>query len=93
MNDSENIDCNNMVKVTKTHKQMLSEDRSRLFNDNISSENLDQIMQDLNDKSTPINNCLNNIEKLFYDAANATFGPEYTVELNPPKKQETQIQQ
>ena len=42
-------------------------------------------MQDLNDKSIPINNCVNNIEKLFYDAANATFGPEYTVELNPNK--------
>ena len=85
MNISENADCNNKVKVTKTHKQMWSKDSSPLFNDNISSENLDQIMQDLKDKSIPINNCVNNIEKLFYDATNATFGPEYTVKLNPKK--------
>ena len=82
MNDSENANCNNKVKVTKTHKQMWSEDSSPLFNDNISNENLNQIMQDLNNKSIPINICVSNIEKLFYDAANATFGPEYTVELN-----------
>ena len=56
-----------------------------LINDNISSENLDQIMQDLNDKSIPVNNCVDNIEKLFFDAANATFGPEYTVEINSKK--------
>ena len=40
-------------------------------------------MQDLYNEFIPINNCVNNIEKLFYDAANATFGPEYTIELNP----------
>ena len=85
MNDSKNVNCNNKVKVTKTHKQMWSEDSSPLFNNNISKENLNQIMVDLNNKSIPINNCVSNIEKLFYDAANATFGPEYTVELNPKR--------
>ena len=85
MNDSKNVNCNNKVKVTKTHKQMWSEDSSPLFNDNISKENLNQIMVDLNNKSISINNCVSNIEKLFYDTANATFGPEYTVELNPKR--------
>ena len=82
MRDNINDNNSNKLKISRTHKQMWSDDRSTTFNDNISHDKVNEIISDINNLSIPVHTCVNDIEHLFIDAANSTFGPEYVIELN-----------
>ena len=61
---------------------MWSDDSSSNFNDFISNDKVNRIILDINNNSIPVHTCVNDIEELFIDAANSTFGPEYIIEIN-----------
>ena len=64
---------------------MWSEDSRITFNDNISDDKLNTIMLDIYNNSIPVDTCVKNIEELFINAANSTFGPEYVIEVGPKR--------
>lgn len=62
---------------------MCSEESSSKFNANISNEKVENIILDISNKSVSTNYCVTEIEMLFMDAANSTFGPENEIGIDP----------